>query len=441
MCGFHDSNNGPSDGSPTRISLWGGRTESLSQTSITGILTAEQLDAYVLYFCIQDLTEKLRLNRVIPESPARSPSPTPEYDSFGRRTNTREMRYRERAEAERAKLIEEALRTIPDYQPPADFKRNAKIQQKVFMPVKEHQNINFVGQLLGPRGRTLQRMESESGAKISIRGKGSIKDGKGKELRKDDSEEDLHCIITADTEESMRKAMDSINKIVSAAISMPEHANELKRGQLRELAALNGTLRDDESAICLNCGEVGHRKYNCPKRTNITNSIICRNCAGVGHFARDCKIPPKNMNKRDAEKKYDALITELRQEPGRADANDINDTDLVHKLPYNVRKKNQCEIVVQAEANPGESNVDSNAASCKHSTTTPGKASPTSSDRRIVSLPPGLKSLLPDALPILNMQTKLPPPPGLADILQPSSVAPQNLNRIPPPAPPPPPPI
>lgn len=38
------------------------------------------------------------------------------------------------------------------------------------------------------------------------------------------------------------------------AASIPEGQNELKRNQLRELAALNGTLRDDENQACQNCG-------------------------------------------------------------------------------------------------------------------------------------------------------------------------------------------
>lgn len=72
------------------------------------------------------------------------------------------------------------------------------------------------------------------------------------------------------------------------AASTPEGQNDHKRNQLRELAALNGTLRDDENQICQNCGGVGHRKYDCPEQRNFTANIICRICGSAGHMARDC---------------------------------------------------------------------------------------------------------------------------------------------------------
>lgn len=150
-------------------------------------------------------------------------------------------------------------------------------------------------------------MESESGAKIAIRGKGSVKEGKGRSdaAHTSNQEEDLHCLIMADTEEKVNKAKKLIHNVIetvsdlqnqpqtihankSKAASIPEGQNELKRNQLRELAALNGTLRDDENQACQNCGEIGHRKYDCPQKQNFTASIICRVCGQAGHMARDC---------------------------------------------------------------------------------------------------------------------------------------------------------
>ena len=53
-----------------------------------------------------------------------------------------------------------------------------KVSDKVMIPQEQHPDINFVGLLIGPRGNTLKSMEKDTGAKIIIRGKGSVKEGK-----------------------------------------------------------------------------------------------------------------------------------------------------------------------------------------------------------------------------------------------------------------------
>lgn len=119
-------------------------------------------------------------------------------------------------EDERHKLIEEAVRRNPDFKPPADYKKPTKVQDKVYIPAKEFPEINFIGLLIGPRGNTLKKMESESGAKISIRGRGSVKEGKSRTdaAANANQEEDLHCLVTADAEEKVAKAVKMINKII-----------------------------------------------------------------------------------------------------------------------------------------------------------------------------------------------------------------------------------
>jgi hypothetical protein len=59
-------------------------------------------------------------------------------------------------------------------------------------------------------------MESESGAKIAIRGKGSVKEGKGRSdaAHTSNQEEDLHCLIMADTEEKVNKAKKLIHNVI-----------------------------------------------------------------------------------------------------------------------------------------------------------------------------------------------------------------------------------
>lgn len=40
------------------------------------------------------------------------------------------------------------------------------------------QQFNFVGRILGPRGMTAKQLEQETGCKIMVRGKGSMRDKK-----------------------------------------------------------------------------------------------------------------------------------------------------------------------------------------------------------------------------------------------------------------------
>lgn len=131
-------------------------------TAITAAMTPEQLDAYVTHLRIEEISQKLRINDVVPadgdryaHNPppfhhknhanvmSRSPSPPPQYDNFGRRVNTREYRYRKRLEDERHKLIEKAMKIIPSYHPPSDYRRPTKTQEKVYVPVNDYPEINF----------------------------------------------------------------------------------------------------------------------------------------------------------------------------------------------------------------------------------------------------------------------------------------------------------
>ncbi|KAK6220728.1 Branchpoint-bridging protein [Pestalotiopsis sp. IQ-011] len=286
---------------------WGDASENKAAglmglpTAIVANMTSEQLEAYTLHLRIEEISQKLRIDDVVPADGDRSPSPPPQYDNYGRRVNTREYRYRKRLEDERHKLIEKAMKTIPNYHPPQDYRRPTKTQEKVYVPVNDYPEINFIGLLIGPRGNTLKKMETESGAKIAIRGKGSVKEGKGRSdaAHASNQEEDLHCLIMADTEEKVNKAKKLVHNIIETAASIPEGQNELKRNQLRELAALNGTLRDDENQACQNCGQIGHRKYDCPDKPNFTANIICRVCGNAGHMARDCPDRQKGGNWRN----------------------------------------------------------------------------------------------------------------------------------------------
>ncbi|KAF9136970.1 hypothetical protein BG015_002934 [Linnemannia schmuckeri] len=278
-----------------RKSRWAAEDEKVTipgmPTALPTNMTEEQLEMFLLHTRLEEITKKLKSGDVLPLDRERSRSPPPVYNAEGKRVNTREYRYRKKLEDERHQLIDGAIKKYPDFKPPADYKRPTKTMDKVYIPVKEFPEINFIGLLIGPRGNTLKKMETESGAKISIRGRGSVKEGKSRSdsASSANQEEDLHCLVSADSEDKVAKAIQLINKIIETSASVPEGQNELKRMQLRELASLNGTLRDDENQTCLNCGAVGHRKFECPEIHNVTINLVCGICGGHGHATRDCR--------------------------------------------------------------------------------------------------------------------------------------------------------
>lgn len=202
-----------------------------------------------------------------------------------------------------------------------------RVSDKVLIPQEEHPDINFVGLLIGPRGNTLKAMEKETGAKIIIRGKGSVKEGKvgrkdGQPLPGED--EPLHAFITAANADCVKKAVEKINEVIKQGIEVPEGHNDLRRMQLRELAQLNGTLRETDGPRCTNCGSNEHKSWLCPDKPNVTNNIMCSSCGGAGHIAKDCKAkrpgqggpPVVNANSQaKIDEEYLSLMAELGEGP------------------------------------------------------------------------------------------------------------------------------
>ncbi|XP_030075534.1 splicing factor 1 isoform X1 [Microcaecilia unicolor] len=286
-------------------------------------LSRDQERAYIVQLQIEDLTRKLRTGDLgIPPNPEdRSPSPEPIYNSEGKRLNTREFRTRKKLEEERHNLITEMVGLNPDFKPPADYKPPAtRVSDKVMIPQDEYPEINFVGLLIGPRGNTLKNIEKECNAKIMIRGKGSVKEGKvgrkdGQMLPGED--EPLHALVTANTMENVKKAVEQIRNILKQGIETPEDQNDLRKMQLRELARLNGTLREDDNRIL--------RPWQNTETRSITNNTLCAKCGGAGHIASDCKFasmsllkpgePQSAQDKARMDKEYLSLMAELGEAP------------------------------------------------------------------------------------------------------------------------------
>ncbi|KAL8161742.1 hypothetical protein V2J09_013231 [Rumex salicifolius] len=112
-------------------------------------------------------------------------------------------------------------------------------------------------------------------------------------------------MIRADTQESLDGAAEMIEKLLQP---VDEVLNEHKRQQLRELATLNGTIRDEE--YCRLCGEPGHRQYACPSRhSTFKSDVLCKICGDGGHPTIDCLVKGTTGKKMDDE--YQNFLAEL----------------------------------------------------------------------------------------------------------------------------------
>eukprot|EP01132_Coremiostelium_polycephalum_P003923 gene3923-4898_t len=261
----------------TRKSRWEQPTSSPDLLSIPKSvplgLTDKYITALIVRLRIEEITKKLTLPTFeIPPERDRSPSPPPIYDNNGKRINTREQRHKDKLNKERHNLVLAAQQINPNYRPPSDYQPpNEKKTCKIYIPIKQHPEYNFIGLIIGPRGNTQKRLEKESGAKIAIRGVGSNRDGKSTKPQYQENDE-LHVLLTADTQEQLDKASILVKEFL---VPVEEGKNEHKRQQLRELAEMNGTLRERPAFMpnrswapadikCVHCGEVSHPSNDCP---------------------------------------------------------------------------------------------------------------------------------------------------------------------------------
>lgn len=125
--------------------------------------------------------------------------------------------------------------------------------EKVYVPIKDHPEFNFVGRILGPRGLTAKQLEQETGCKVMVRGKGSMRDKKKEEANRgkpnwEHLNDELHVLITVeDCENRATLKLERAVMEVKKLLTVSEGEDELKKRQLMELAIINGTYRDSTS--------------------------------------------------------------------------------------------------------------------------------------------------------------------------------------------------
>lgn len=294
------------------------------------------------------------------------------YGPDGKRQNTRAVRWKERFTLQRQDLLEKLLRhnstlsgsggggnplalvsglggggmlgsSHNNNNNALSLLRPTKTTKKIPIPIEKHPNYNFIGLIIGPRGKTQKELEAKTGCKIAIRGKGSVKEGaRGRRDGASDigDYEPLHVVVSGDDPRAVQAASTMIADML---VVIDDERNVHKQQQLRELALLNGTLKDDETGAtvyCPVCAEKGHRAFECPKRfatagrgnnsSGNTNNgptllVQCAICGDTSHPTRDCKqqkgglfqppsaAPPVDSQQVDSD--YQSFMAELESGP------------------------------------------------------------------------------------------------------------------------------
>lgn len=207
---------------------------------------------------------------------------------------------------------------------------------------------------------------------------------------------------------------------------MPEGHNDLRRMQLRELAQLNGTLRETDGIRCSNCGSTEHKSWLCPDKPNVTNNIVCSSCGGAGHIAKDCRSkrpgaggPPSSNVQAKIDEEYLSLMAELGEGPVPA-------------------KTKEIDPLVQAQLSRGNYSLFDRPSAPKAIAAPPSITPPWNSQQNMnipplmagpPQAPPGPPPPLMPPMPWMSNSNNQPPPPG--DSLMPPGTG--NINIMAPP--------
>ena len=148
---------------------------------------------------------------------------------------------------------------------------------------------------------------------IAIRGKGSVKDGVSREPGADYQEDEDLRVDAGDTEEEVDRAAAMVQTLLKP---VDDDYNEHKRAQLRELALINGTLRnplgDGATAAGMALAELDKTGagYRAPAEL-----VTCKICGDGGHPTSDCPFKNDPAAAAGAHKQltseYQSFLSEL----------------------------------------------------------------------------------------------------------------------------------
>lgn len=210
---------------------------------------------------LQEINQKLEGSAIVNEQRQEESAPSPQPTDVGLDStiDTKEINIRLKLLKQKHKIISELLTKSKKNDEPKHLSKNHHLfRKKLYIPLKEYPNYNFVGLILGPNGNTIRKMEKETGTIINIRGKGS-----NLEIKNQAGDEDMHVLIQSGSQTNLDSAVSMVEKLL---VPVDDQHNYHKAAQLRELAKLRGVLNEGlwEMKRCDICGNSCHPTSDCP---------------------------------------------------------------------------------------------------------------------------------------------------------------------------------
>ncbi|KAF4669463.1 hypothetical protein FOL47_002537 [Perkinsus chesapeaki] len=267
----------------------------------------KQVDQIMREMRLEDLDLKLRTDPMkleLGDPDIRPPSPPPTYDQTGTRTNDRATRVRKAMEGEHNRLVRYMMATVKDYMPPETWNK-ARLVRKIIIPQKKYPDVPFMAIIVGARGTNHKRLQTESGCRIEIRGKGI--NAMNQTIEEQNMPQHVH--IEGDTEANLAKATALLEPLLDP--THPDFARARALG-LEQLAVVNGYTTQLQHIRCGLCQAMGHHASQCPEFNNVELSykmadVKCDICGDKGHATIDC---PKKGTAQDKTKEWRAEAEE-----------------------------------------------------------------------------------------------------------------------------------
>ncbi|KAK0407349.1 hypothetical protein QR680_019147 [Steinernema hermaphroditum] len=140
---------------------------------------------------------------------------------------------------------------------PGAFTRKEKAvkihKRTIKIPIPEHPDgYKYIGRILGPRGISIRAMERDTGCKIAIRGRGSLKDPEQEELLRNcrgykHLKENLHVRVTTEVDAGCSARLKAAEMLIRELLKPVD--DNYKQEQMLQLSMINGTYRPGYSIL------------------------------------------------------------------------------------------------------------------------------------------------------------------------------------------------